>query len=132
MSQRAIQAMMRNPRHLMKFQTTGRLPSERPTPATPLRDLIEKIPPRMRLRFVGVKLHPSLGFNSSSQFNNLEQLYTWLGGGKTLIGSKTMPYMSWQNRGFRKKLTIADLIEHCAKVPSQEEIERNIPVRFRG
>ncbi|MEF1300576.1 hypothetical protein QTO17_01425 [Vibrio owensii] len=123
MSNRAMQAMMRDPRKLMRFQQTGQLPREKATPSTPLRELIEQIPPRLRLRFRGVKLHPELGFNSSAQFQTLEQLYTWLGGRQTQFGSQTMPYMSWQNRGFHKKLKVSDLLKHCASTPSDAELQ---------
>lgn len=124
MSNKAIQAMIRDPHKLMRFKLTGQLPREVPTPSTPLRELIEQIPPRLRYRFRGVKLDKELGFNSSAQFNHLEQLYTWLGGGETLIGNQTMPYMSWQNRGFRKQLKVSDLSKFCAVKPSDEELKR--------
>ncbi|EPR7483874.1 hypothetical protein ACU8KO_002498 [Vibrio alginolyticus] len=130
MSNRAIQAMMRDPRKLMRFQLTGQLPREVLAPPTPLRELIEQIPPRLRLRFRGVKLHPELGFNSSAQFHNLEQLHTWLGGNQTLIGSQTTPYMSWQNRGFQKKLKVSDLLKHCSLTPSDAEL-KSLPMNIQ-
>ena len=123
----AIKAMMRNPKAMMDFQLTGRLPRTKDAPTTPLREAIEKIPPRLRTQFVGIKLNPSLGFHSGAQFNDLSQLYTWLGGGKTLAGSQTMPYMGWVNRGFNKKITITDIVSNCSKAPSMEMIKRYIP-----
>ena len=127
MGNRAIQAMMRDPRALMRFHQTGRLPSSKPAPTTPLRELIELIPPRLRSRFKGVSLHPKLGFESSMTFRNLSQLYTWLGGNQTIVGNESMPYMHWRNRAFHKRLTIADLVVHCASSPAIDELQRYVP-----
>lgn len=130
MSRRQIQYMMRNPKAMMDFQTRGVLPSEKRAPSTALRDLIEKIPPRLRVRFRGISLHPDLGFRSNQRFDNLEQLFTWLGGNQTLIGGRTMPYMSWSNKGFRKQLTVNDLLPFCSDYPTKEVLEKTLPKRI--
>lgn len=126
MSSKQIQHMMRNPRALIKFQTTGQLPREQSTPSTPLRDLIDQIPPRLRVRFKGVSLSPKLGFNSSERFYTLQQLHQWLGAGETIIGNRTLPYMTRRNAGFRKKLTVNDLLEHCAEHPDEETLKKSL------
>ncbi|WP_017190566.1 hypothetical protein [Vibrio harveyi] len=131
MSHHAINAMMRNPKLLMDYQMTGRLPTVSDSPATPLRDLISRIPARLRLEFKGVRLSPALGFNSGAQFHNLAQLYTWLGADEKLIGNRTLPYMSWRIAAFNKPLTIADLIAHCSAVPSDEIIKKFVDPQYR-
>ncbi|EGQ7973644.1 hypothetical protein I7Z51_002569 [Vibrio parahaemolyticus] len=131
MSHQAMNAMLRNPKQLIKYQMTGRLPRVSDAPATPLRDLISNIPPRLRLEFKGIRLSASLGFNSGAQFHNLEQLYSWLGADQKLIGSATMPYMSWRIAAFNKPLTLAELIPHCSTVPCEEIINKFVHPRYR-
>ncbi len=130
MGNRAIQAMMRDPKKLMRYQTTGQLPSVKPSPATPLRNLIEQIPQGLRQHFKGITLHPSLGFNTAMQFHTLEQLHNWLGVNQFIVDNRSLPYMSWQIKYFSKELTVHDLIKHCSSYPTTSELER-LPPRIR-
>lgn len=99
----AVRAMINNPKLAMEFHLTGKLPSVEMTPATPLRNLIDKIPMRMRSLFRGVKLSPELGFNSTMQFHTLEQLHSWLGANKKVVRGKRMPYMCGSTIKFHTK-----------------------------
>lgn len=127
MSRRKIQYMMKNPKALMDYQLRGQLPREQRAPSTPLRDLIEQIPPRLRVRFRGVTLGPKLGFTGRQQFQTLEQVFNWLGGSQTLVGNQTLPYQSWQDRRFTRKLTVNDLLPHCADYPTKEVMACSLP-----
>ncbi len=122
MDKTAVQAMIKNPKLAMEFQLTGKLPSVEMSPATPLRNLIDKIPMRMRSSFKGIKLSPELGFNSAMQFHTLSQLHTWLGANQKIVRGKRMAYMSYRKAGFTKRLTIDVLIEHCAIAPFESEL----------
>ncbi|MBO1897525.1 hypothetical protein HNW13_017450 [Shewanella sp. BF02_Schw] len=119
MNQRILRELSRSASAMVDFHLLGKLPSCVNAPATPLRDLIEQIPPRARSEFKGVKLSPELGFNSRMQFHTLHQLYEWLGGNKKIVGNQTMPYMSWRNVNFNKKLTLQDLLKHTASIRRQ-------------
>lgn len=110
--------LMRNPKAFEALKL-GKHPQRQPTIATPLRDLIETIPPALRYEFKGIRLHPDLGFNSSARFDNLQQLYTWLGGGVRSYDprSNSLPYVHWRDACFSKKLTIEDLKPFCERFP---------------
>ena len=120
MSNKQIRAMMRSPQKLIKFQMTGRLPSENKAPSTPLLELINKIPAGLWGRFIGVTIDHRVGFTGSRQFNSLHQVAQWIGHNKTIIDNQTMPYQSWTMRGFRQKVLLADLIDVCSKAPDLE------------
>lgn len=126
-SHRQMDFLMKHPKALVKYHLTGQLPIERKAPSTPLRDLLECMPPRLRSEFKGIRLSPSLGFNSSMQFHTAEMLFKWLGGHNHVVGSQTMPYQSYINRGFTTKLKISDLSKHCAIVPNQAVINAYVP-----
>jgi len=124
MNNRMMREICRNASAMVDFQLFGKLPATSKTPPTPLRDFIETIPPALRSEFKGIKLSPSLGFNCGMTFDSLHQLYSWLGGNQTLIGNQTMPYMSWRNMHFNKKVTIDVLLQHTAKSPTEATLNR--------
>lgn len=111
-----VSFLMRNPKAFEAFKL-GKTPPYKPTIATPLRDLIETIPPALRYEFKGIRLHPELGFNSSARFNNLQQLYTWLGGGVNTFYPNTLPCVHWRKAQFNNKLTIDDLMRFSESYP---------------
>lgn len=112
--------LIKNPQAMMKFQATGVLPQTRKAPSSPLIDLLEKLPPRLRLQIRGVRLHPHLGYQTSMQFHNAEQLFRWLRPERELVGNETTPSESYRNKGFVKKLTLEELREFCASWPKPE------------
>ncbi|USD58950.1 hypothetical protein J4N45_10450 [Vibrio sp. SCSIO 43140] len=103
-----------NPKAHMDFVLRGAVPSEKPAPMTPLRQLIESIPTSLWREYQGIRLSPEMGFNCSFQFRNLHQLYNWLGGGQTLIGNKRLPYQSYLNRRV-VHVSLETLQGHCVK-----------------
>ena len=77
MHPKQMKHLMRRPQAMMRHQMTGQLP-RMITPRSPLIDLLERMGPRERLRFRGVRLHPDLGYHCGLQFHNGEQLLRWL------------------------------------------------------
>lgn len=130
MSNKQIQAMMRSPKMMMDFQVSGRLPREVKAPASPLLELITKIPTRLWSQFLGVKINPLVGFNGNRQFHTLHQVAVWIGHNKTTIGNQRLPYESWMIRGFRKQLTMTDLLTSCSKHPEIEVLKKHIPEMY--
>ncbi|WP_221072344.1 hypothetical protein [Vibrio alfacsensis] len=121
---RAIRHLMHNPNALMRFHQTGEMPRPRDAPASPLRELLDRIPPRYHPLFRGIVLSPKLGFSRPVQFQTASQLYRWLGHNQKLFGNESLPYMSHQIRSFRERLTVDDLIAHCASTPPQSVIDQ--------
>jgi hypothetical protein len=119
-SSRQIRYMMRHPEAFMKYQATGQLPRTRRSPLSPLSELIESLPPRLRLQLRGIRLNPSLGYLSGMQFNNAQQLLNWLRPEQELIGNESTPAESYRDKRFVRKLTIADLKPFCASWPNPE------------
>ena len=73
-----MKELARNPSAYMRYQATGKLPPT-VTPSSPLIDLLEAIPPRVRLRIRGVRIAPALGYQTARQFHTAEQLLKWCG-----------------------------------------------------
>ncbi|WP_282109253.1 hypothetical protein [Shewanella algicola] len=88
----------------------------------PLRTLIESIPPMLWHDIKGITLHPDLGFTSRARFNNLEQLYTWLGGRQH--NNHNLPWVYWKIAEFSKTLTLTDLRPHCYQFPESYVLNR--------
>ena len=125
-SHNQMKEIIRNPRAHMNFQITGRLPTETRAPESALRALIDKIPRGLWGQFTNVKVDASLGFTGSRNFNNLAQVHQWIGGSnKTIIGNRTMPYQSYMMRGFRKTLTIENLINNSTRTPNEKILRQH-------
>ncbi|GGP58817.1 hypothetical protein GCM10009347_26520 [Shewanella algicola] len=90
----------------------------------PLRTLIESIPPMLWHDIKGITLHPDLGFTSRARFNNLEQLYQWLGGRSQTYNTHNLPYLNWKIARFNKTLNIEDLRPHCAQFPAPQLLKK--------
>ena len=127
MTPNQLKAISRNPKAMMDFHLMRKIPTEKPCPSTPLRQLIESIPTIFWGHFNGVKLSPSLGFNSSLQFNNLHQLAAWLGHNKKNILYKRMPYQSWKINTFNNKLFIDDLLLSSSNQIDSSTLRKNTP-----
>jgi len=119
MNSKIMKELATNPRAQMRFQTTGQVPRLRDPLDTPLRQLLLTMSPRDRIQYRGIRLSPKLGYQNSQQFQNGEQLFRWLGGSDQLLERQTLPSEAWAIRSFQKRLTRADLAEHCAQAPAE-------------
>lgn len=115
---RRIQLMLRSPKAMMTFATTGRLPEDR-TPSSPLITLIESIPASYRNRITNVVVGPELGYQGHHRFHNLAQAMNWL---KPSYSSQNYPSESWRLNSFKGRLTIQELLKHC-QIPESVEQE---------
>lgn len=113
MQNKQIQAMIRNPIKMMRFQTTGKTPQVTSCPTSPLRALLEQIPPREWSLLGGITIGDALGFRGRHHFHSVGAAMQWLGFHKTTVDRQTMPYQSYMRRGFTQPLTIELLLEHC-------------------
>jgi hypothetical protein len=120
MSSKQIQYMMRRPEALMKYQATGQLPRVHKAPSSPLIELLEKLPPRLRAQIRGVRLNPRLGYHTGHQFHTAEQLFHWLRPERELIGNQTTSSESYRDKRFVRRLTLEDLMPFCASWPKPE------------
>lgn len=118
-----VDHLTRNPQAFANWQIVI-VPQLKSTPNTPLRQLISSIPRRLRNECKGVTLHPDLGFSSSATFNNLEQLYQWLGGRSQAYNAHNLPYLHWKIARFNKTLNIEDLRPHCAQFPASPLLKK--------
>ncbi|MGP9551754.1 MULTISPECIES: hypothetical protein [Halomonas] len=118
-----MKELARNPSAYMRYQATGKLPPT-VTPSSPLIDLLEAIPPRVRLRIRGVRLAPALGYQTARQFHTAEQLLKWLKPDQEMLQSRSWPAESYRIKRFTKRLIIDDLKPHCASWPNDELFKR--------
>lgn len=111
MKSQEIKHLLSNPKALMQFQSTGQYKRAKRTVSTPLRELIESLPPTSWSQYRGIVLSPELGFNCNFNFNSLGQLYQWLGG-RELRVSGVMAYESYINRNV-SAVSKEALEKHC-------------------
>ena len=114
MHPKQMRHLMRRPQAMMRHQMTGQLP-RMVRPSSPLIDLLERIPPRERVHYRGVQLHPELGYLCNMRFHTLEQLFRWLKPSNQLIEGESWPAESYRDKRFRRVLTRDDLKRHCAR-----------------
>ena len=105
MQSKQIQHMLRNPRALMNFQLSGRLPIVRKPQPTPLWLCLSRMTPRERLNLRNITLSPALGYNCRIPFRNAEQLWQYLGGQDDIVGETRLPSESRIIRSFRQTIT---------------------------
>lgn len=114
MDPRIARQLMRSPRQMIQYQTTGRLPRQTRLDS-PLIRLLERYTPHQRLRIRGVRLSPSLGYRCGHQFHNAEQLLRWLQPHETHIEGEPAPASeSFRDKRFNAELSEADLKAHTA------------------
>ena len=116
MNSKQARFLARNPKAMIRYQTTGRLPqSFRPT--SPLIDLRESLTPRDRIEIKAIRLSPALGYQCSQTFANAEQLYRFIKPQAEMIEGEPFPAESMRIKRFTKRLSIEDLKEHqrCRK-----------------
>ncbi len=113
MDSRTLHRLATNPKALMEYHGTGRLPVVNP-PSSPLITLLQSLQPRERLRIASVTISLPLGYTGSRIFQNAQQALNWL----LPAGSpRNVPSQSWQDKRFRRALTVEDLGHH-ATVPA--------------
>lgn len=122
-SQKQMRQLATNPATMARFRMSGQLPRT-VTPSSPLIDLLEAIPPQVRLQMRGIKLSPELGYLSGAHFHNAEKLLKWLKPDREMLESQSWPAESQRDKRFRKTLALEDLKTHCASWPSDEVLKR--------
>ncbi|KZX58055.1 hypothetical protein A3709_20805 [Halioglobus sp. HI00S01] len=105
--------LARNPRALMQYQATRRLP-RLADPKSPLIDLLAQISAADRTRVIGVRVGPDLGYRSGAQFQTAAQLWNWL---KPHGDHESVASESHQDRRFQGPVTFEVFWEHCSHVP---------------
>ena len=115
---RQIQLMLRSPKALLDFKTTGRLPTIN-VPSGPLITLIESIPRSSWGRITSVVVGPQLGYQGSHRFHNLAQAMNWL---KPSQVSASYPSESFRLKRFTTRLTIDDL-KQFSQMPEPIEVD---------
>lgn len=114
--------LARNPRLMMEYQATGKLPSPRLQRAerTPLLNLLASLSPSLRGAIIGVKLSPALGYDVGCTFSTAEHLYRYIGGyrngNRPEIGEYRMI------RSFKGEVTLDMLLNASACPPSDSVI----------
>lgn len=116
-SSKIMNKLAKDPRAMMKFQTTGQLPRMRDPLSTPLLELLKKISPRDRMAMEGVQLSPKLGYNNGTLFKSAEHLFQWLGGHTQRGEWETLPSESFAIRSFQKRLSLDDLKQATGRWP---------------
>ena len=116
MHSKQLQAITQSPRLAMRYQLCGEVPKMM-TPRSPLIDLLETYTPHQRIRMIGIRVLPALGYTGGLTFRNGEQLYRWLKPEPQMLETDTWPAESRRIKTFRKKLTEADLRKHCQSWP---------------
>lgn len=82
--------------------------------SSPLITLLQSLHPRERLRIASVTFSPPMGYTGSRIFQNAQQALIWpLSAGLP----RNVPSQSWQDKRFRRPLTVDDLGHH-ATVPA--------------
>ena len=109
---KTLNHLARNPKALMDFYATGKLP-QMANPSSPLITLLRSIHPSELRLITAVRIDRSLGYNSNTPFQNAAQALNWL---KPSYSAQSYPSESHQNKRFNRVLTIDDLAE-CANVP---------------
>lgn len=115
---RQIQLMLRSPKALLDFKTTGRLPTIN-VPSGPLITLIESIPRSSWGHITSVVVGPKLGYQGSHRFHNLAQAMNWL---KPSQVSVSQPSESFRLKRFTTRLTIDDL-KQFSQMPESIEVD---------
>lgn len=113
---KTLSQMAKNPRLLMEYQATGRVPAElkRSPPKGPLIDLLGTIYPRELARITAVVVGESLGYTGARRFHNAAQALQWV----KPYHAHNVPAESWRNKRFTKQLTIDDLAQ-CSVIPAE-------------
>lgn len=94
--------LSRNAKAMLNYSMTGRLPQVSQQ-TSPLITYLESKQPRERMNMVGVRLHPSLGYNCVVQFPNAQLMLNYLKPPASVNGQ--CPAASYKLVSFRNVIT---------------------------
>lgn len=97
-----IRHLMRSPKALVKFHSTGKLPNA-VSPSSPLITYLESLSPRDRIKITNVRLSPKLGYQSNAQFASAQAMLNYLKPNAWIVGS--WPAESCRIKGFTARIT---------------------------
>lgn len=99
---------------------------ESPPPPSPLIELLEAVPARERVQYVGLKVGPELGYRGVRTFRSAEAAFKWL------RPQRPDGYeLSWRDRRFCRRLTRQDLAACCHRPPPPDLVQlwdRRLPI----
>lgn len=116
MNSRQMRYLATNPRAIMDFRATGRLP-RMVAPQSPLITLFETLSPRDRQAIRGIQLDPSLGYLCGARFHTAEQLHRWLKPASQMLEHESCPAESYRDKRFHQRLSLEDLRPFVADWP---------------
>ena len=119
MNSKQFNALLKSPKAMIEYHTTGRLPRVPDEPKSPLITLLKSLTPRERLQIVGLTVGRDLGYEGSRTFANAAQALNWLvpaGCSAHLVSE------SWRTKRFQQQLTIEDLAKHSS-VPEEVQTQ---------
>lgn len=114
MTPRQLKALATRPADLSRYLATGKLPTERSAPNSPLIDLLVQIGPRHLPHIKGLRIGPELGYRGSRTFQSAAQALLWL---RPPHAGPSHPAESWRDARFAKKLHLDELALCCAPLP---------------
>lgn len=105
MDSKTLHRLATNPKAMLNYKLTGRLPSFVP-PSSPLITLLQSLHPRERVQVASLTVSASLGYRGLHSFRNAQHALNWA----VPEGTSSMPASaSWQIKQYRKLLTVDDL-----------------------
>lgn len=119
-----MRAIARRPADHVRFMLTGRLPRT-VRPASPLITLLEEIAPYDRVRIIGLKVGPELGYAGARHFQTAEQALRWIRPTNEMLESEHWPAESWRMKHFTQALCIEDVMAASDRCP--EDLAERYP-----
>jgi hypothetical protein len=116
MSARMLHKLATNPQLMLRYLSSGRMPTESRV-TSPLIELLEGITPRDRARMRGVRISRRLGYLSTARFTTAEALLRWLKPFDKVVGNESWPAESCRDKAFRGPVQLAELLECCDVYP---------------
>ena len=113
MNNQQMKVITTNPKAMIDFHITGKLPQLKDSLSTPLRDLLLSISVSERERYKGITVDHRLGFTGQLTFHSVFQLLRWLGHQQQVVNNQTLPYYGFVNRRFQQRLTIEEFGKYC-------------------
>ena len=108
-----LNQLMRNPKAMMDFHATGKLPEAPVDPRSPLITLLKSFHPSERVRITRITIDSRMGYQGRHTFCNAAQALEWLCPPNR---PQYLPSESAQDKRFQRPLSINNLTE-CANVP---------------
>lgn len=105
--------LIRNPKAMMLYRYTGKLPNIDYSKG-PLIETLRRIPPSMRCQIKGVRINETLGYVGERRFHTLEQAFQWL---MPSCPSPNNISESWRIKRFTRAMTIDTIFSQCSNVP---------------